>query len=143
MRRLSPLTATSLAAATALAVALVLAGCGTARPAADHPSAPAVSRAPSVVVSGRVSAAPAGPVPEPGRRAASPVTGAVVTVRSGTRVVATTRTDAAGDYRVTLAPGSYAVAVRMTGLRLPQTRTAVVSAGHALTLNFKLDTSIQ
>jgi hypothetical protein len=97
------------------------------------------------VVSGHVSAGPITPVSRAGQPNSRPVAGARVEALQGSRVMAVTRTDRGGYYRLALRGGTYLIAVTSGEYRLyaPRTRTVVVAAGHNVTANFMLDTGIR
>jgi hypothetical protein len=100
--------------------------------------------APASVISGTVAAGPILPVTQPGVPNTRPVPGATVEAVRGTEVVAVTRTDGDGRYRLTLQPGAYLIVAKSGRyLSRQQSHPATIAAGKTLTVNFVLDTGIR
>jgi len=73
-----------------------------------------------------------------------PVDGATVIATLRGRAIGSTRTDAHGDFRLTLPVGRYLIrATNVGGNRSTTTDTVTVTAGHASTITLLLDTGIR
>ena len=117
----------------ALAACVTAVVCGTAAGATR-----------SGVLHGTVLAAPATPVCMPRVPCMRPAAGVVLAFSRAGVVRARTTTDADGTYRVTLAPGAYAVRVtRPSGVRRLNPATVRVDAGQTRRVTFYLDTGIR
>jgi carboxypeptidase family protein len=97
------------------------------------------------LVTGTVTAGPISPLAQAGKPSTRPVPGATVEALRGDDVVAATRSDGSGCYRLSLPPGAYLI--RAQGGGTPYSRqpgqTVTISAGQTLTVNFLLDTGIR
>ena len=111
-----------------MAAVLVLGACG-----------PAALPAPGTTVTGTVVAAPCRPVERPGDPPCPPVPGVTVVIGSARAV-----TDANGVYRLTVAPGTYAVSVIAGARQVPaQPARLTVPATGPLTVNLTFDSGIR
>ncbi|MFL6136548.1 MAG: carboxypeptidase-like regulatory domain-containing protein [Frankiaceae bacterium] len=135
MTRLAPCLA-------ALAAAVLLAGCGSAAGTAGSSSSAGPG---SAHVVGTVTAGPTCPVVQAGSACPDrPVPGARVQALRAGSVVATTRTDATGAFRLDLEPGAYAiVATNVGGYRSTAERQVSILAGQRATVDLVLDTGIR
>lgn len=116
-------------------VGLMVAACGTQRPATGPPAS---------VVTGTVVAGPISPVARPGAPATRPVHGATVEALRGTEVIASARTDHAGRYQLTLPPGSYVILAKAESyFSKNKSQTVALAAGETLKLSFVIDTGIR
>lgn len=126
-------------AVAAVTVPLMLAGGGAA-------AAGAHVHQKQARVGGTVSAGPACPVERVDRPCPPrPVSGATVELlRIAGTVVASTRTDAAGSYRLTAVPGHYVVrATNAGGYRSQTTKSVTLRAGKPRTVNLTVDSGIR
>ena len=100
---------------------------------------PALLPAPATTVTGTVIAAPCRPVERPGDPPCPPVPGVTVIIGPARAV-----TDAAGVYRLTVAPGTYAVSVIAGARQVPaQPARLTVPAGGPMTVNLTFDSGIR
>jgi hypothetical protein len=104
----------------------------------------ALGAAPASGVRGVVKKGPIMPVCRVGVPCDAPVKVTLLFSRGG-RVVAQTRSDAKGRYRIALSPGSYDVRTKeRIGIRqLPSPHTVHVRAGHWDRIDFFIDTGIR
>ena len=96
-------------------------------------------------MSGRVLAVPCAPVEQIGSSCAGrPVAGLELDYMTGTVVAARTVTDTAGNYTVSLAPGTYTVQFKGGLMRVISGPTKItVAAGSSLTANYLIDSGIR
>jgi Carboxypeptidase regulatory-like domain len=93
---------------------------------------------------GRVLIDPATPVCRAGTDCTAPAKGVRLRFSRQGRLVATARTDSSGRYRVTLRPGTYAVAVARQAVgRGLEPRRVIVRAGRYRRVDFSLDIGIR
>lgn len=93
---------------------------------------------------GRVVISPAQPVCRVGVPCTAPAKNVRLTFSTRGRSIVQTRTDVRGRYRVTLRPGTYAVAVGLRTIgRGLEPRQAVVRTGRYRRVDFTLDTGIR
>jgi Carboxypeptidase regulatory-like domain len=114
---------------------LMVAACGTQRPAATPPASQ---------VSGTVVAGPISPVARPGAPTTRPVRGATVEAQRGTEVVAVTHTDGAGRYELRLPPGTYVILAKADRyFAKMSSQTVTLSAGEMRKIDLLIDTGIR
>jgi len=95
-------------------------------------------------IRGLVLRGPTQPVCTVGVPCEEPAAGAVLAITRAGRIVARERTDAAGRFRVSLAPGRYTVIT--TGARIGQmapSTTALVPRGRYVRVTLRIDTGIR
>lgn len=136
-RRLLDVTGWRMFVVGAVASALlVTAGCAESRGSAD----------PTASVTGVVLSGPRCPGPE---RIASPcppgpVDGAAVAAVAGGHVIASTRTDSRGRFRLSLPPATYLLrATNVGAYRSTATQTVKVRIGHRVSVTLVVDTGIR
>lgn len=118
--------------------AAALVGCG------DDPAGPGLRTTESDLV-GRVLAGPTCPVETAGSPCPpAPVDDALVELVRGSEVVASTRTDAEGGFRLSAAAGSYVARARSSsGLPSESTTPVTLRAGAQTSVTLMLDTGIR
>jgi hypothetical protein len=115
--------------------AVLIVACGSQQPAAAPPTS---------TVTGTVTAGPISPLARPGQPTSAVVPGATVDALSGSQVVASTRTDAAGRYEFRLQPGTYLIRAQSDKyLQKEKSQTVTLSTGQKLTVDLAFDTGIR
>ncbi|MEO8750914.1 MAG: carboxypeptidase-like regulatory domain-containing protein [Allobranchiibius sp.] len=117
-------------------LALAVAGCASGRASVQS----------SGGVSGTVLSGPrcGGPVSPASPCPPGPVPGAAVLALNRGHVTSSTRTDARGDFRLTLPVGTYSIQATNIGeYRSTATQTVTVTGSHPVTVTLLLDTGIR
>jgi len=118
-----------------VAAGLMVAACGTQRPAAGPPASEVI---------GTVVAGPISPVARPGTPTTRPVSRATVEAQRGTEVVAVARTDGAGHYELKLPPGTYVILAKADRyFARMSSQTVTLSAGETRKIDLLIDTGIR
>ena len=95
-------------------------------------------------VYGTITASPTCPVEQPGQQCAPRGVAATIKAIKRRRVVASTRSNSAGDYAMGLRPGSYTLVVN-TGATFPRcpTKPVTVPTGQSVRADISCDTGIR